>query len=169
MATPRPRWPTGKVEEAEWALGLPCHGGRRPLASPAGLGAGAGSCCGGAGEVATAAGTTAASVPASPSVPSTSASAPSGSIRAQASFARNSRTTSCLLSRPRLTFYLVAKTEEEMQVWVHSISQVCNLSHLEDSTSKSQLGVGGWGAEARCWPQVWGWGELGGWPRLRRA
>ncbi|XP_049980904.1 GRB2-associated-binding protein 3 isoform X2 [Alexandromys fortis] len=30
------------------------------------------------------------------------------------------------------TFYLVAKTEEEMQVWVHSISQVCNLSHLED-------------------------------------
>ncbi|XP_040600740.1 GRB2-associated-binding protein 3 isoform X2 [Mesocricetus auratus] len=32
------------------------------------------------------------------------------------------------------TFYLVAKTEEEMQVWVHSISQVCNLSHLEDGT-----------------------------------
>ncbi|KAM4818767.1 GRB2-associated-binding protein 3 isoform 2-T2 [Thomomys bottae] len=31
------------------------------------------------------------------------------------------------------TFYLVAKTEEEMQVWVHSISQVCNLSHLEGS------------------------------------
>ncbi|XP_027625131.1 GRB2-associated-binding protein 3 isoform X2 [Tupaia chinensis] len=31
------------------------------------------------------------------------------------------------------TFYLVAKTEEEMQVWVHSISQVCNLGHLEDS------------------------------------
>ncbi|XP_006876895.1 PREDICTED: GRB2-associated-binding protein 3 isoform X2 [Chrysochloris asiatica] len=30
------------------------------------------------------------------------------------------------------TFYLVAKTEEEMQVWVHSISQVCNLCHLED-------------------------------------
>ncbi|XP_073918721.1 GRB2-associated-binding protein 3 isoform X2 [Castor canadensis] len=30
------------------------------------------------------------------------------------------------------TFYLVAKTEEEMQVWVRSISQVCNLSHLED-------------------------------------
>ncbi|XP_061264906.1 GRB2-associated-binding protein 3 isoform X3 [Bos javanicus] len=30
------------------------------------------------------------------------------------------------------TFYLVAKTEEEMQVWVHSISQVCNLGHLED-------------------------------------
>ncbi|EHB14995.1 GRB2-associated-binding protein 3 [Heterocephalus glaber] len=29
------------------------------------------------------------------------------------------------------TFYLVAKTEEEMQVWVHSISQVCNLGHLE--------------------------------------
>ncbi|XP_069320039.1 GRB2-associated-binding protein 3 isoform X1 [Eulemur rufifrons] len=35
------------------------------------------------------------------------------------------------------TFYLVAKTEEEMQVWVHSISQVCNLGHLEDSTADS--------------------------------
>ncbi|XP_062940461.1 GRB2-associated-binding protein 3 isoform X2 [Cynocephalus volans] len=31
------------------------------------------------------------------------------------------------------TFYLVAKTEEEMQVWVHSISQVCNLGHLGDN------------------------------------
>ncbi|XP_023972576.1 GRB2-associated-binding protein 3 isoform X2 [Physeter macrocephalus] len=30
------------------------------------------------------------------------------------------------------TFYLVAKTEEEMQVWVHSISQVCNFGHLDD-------------------------------------
>ncbi|KAF6390019.1 GRB2 associated binding protein 3 [Rhinolophus ferrumequinum] len=30
------------------------------------------------------------------------------------------------------TFYLVAKTEEEMHVWVHSISQVCNLGNLED-------------------------------------
>ncbi|KAL1766425.1 GRB2-associated-binding protein 3 isoform X1, partial [Sigmodon hispidus] len=30
------------------------------------------------------------------------------------------------------TFYLVAKTEEEMHVWVHSISQVCNLNRLED-------------------------------------
>lgn len=35
------------------------------------------------------------------------------------------------------TFYLVAKTEEEMQVWVHSISQVCNLGHLEDGAGKS--------------------------------
>ncbi|XP_069895555.1 GRB2-associated-binding protein 3 isoform X1 [Dipodomys merriami] len=35
------------------------------------------------------------------------------------------------------TFYLVAKTEEEMQVWVHSISQVCNLSHLEGSGADS--------------------------------
>nr|XP_044997025.1 GRB2-associated-binding protein 3 isoform X1 [Jaculus jaculus] len=35
------------------------------------------------------------------------------------------------------TFYLVAKTEEEMQVWVHSISQVCNLSHLEDGAADS--------------------------------
>ncbi|KAJ1057854.1 hypothetical protein K5549_013636 [Capra hircus] len=38
------------------------------------------------------------------------------------------------------TFYLVAKTEEEMQVWVHSISQVCNLSHLEDSTDSMESG-----------------------------
>ncbi|KAB1252684.1 GRB2-associated-binding protein 3, partial [Camelus dromedarius] len=29
-------------------------------------------------------------------------------------------------------FYLVAKTEEEMQLWVRSISQVCNLGHVED-------------------------------------
>ncbi|XP_069320040.1 GRB2-associated-binding protein 3 isoform X2 [Eulemur rufifrons] len=36
------------------------------------------------------------------------------------------------------TFYLVAKTEEEMQVWVHSISQVCNLGHLEDSTDSME-------------------------------
>ncbi|XP_060230755.1 GRB2-associated-binding protein 3 [Meriones unguiculatus] len=35
------------------------------------------------------------------------------------------------------TFYLVAKTEEEMQVWVHSISQVCNFSHLEDGAADS--------------------------------
>ncbi|XP_058148369.1 GRB2-associated-binding protein 3 isoform X3 [Dasypus novemcinctus] len=35
------------------------------------------------------------------------------------------------------TFYLVAKTEEEMQVWVHSISQICNFGHLEDSTADS--------------------------------
>ncbi|XP_045394222.1 GRB2-associated-binding protein 3 isoform X2 [Lemur catta] len=36
------------------------------------------------------------------------------------------------------TFYLVAKTEEEMQVWVHSISQVCNLGHLEDSADSME-------------------------------
>ncbi|XP_019483162.1 PREDICTED: GRB2-associated-binding protein 3 isoform X1 [Hipposideros armiger] len=30
------------------------------------------------------------------------------------------------------TFYLVAKTEEEMHVWVRCISKVCNLGHLED-------------------------------------
>ncbi|XP_055984821.1 GRB2-associated-binding protein 3 isoform X1 [Sorex fumeus] len=35
------------------------------------------------------------------------------------------------------TFYLVAKTEEEMQVWVRSISQVCNLGHLQDGTAGS--------------------------------
>ncbi|XP_043753145.1 GRB2-associated-binding protein 3 isoform X2 [Cervus elaphus] len=38
------------------------------------------------------------------------------------------------------TFYLVAKTEEEMQVWVHSISQVCNLGHLEDSADSMESG-----------------------------
>lgn len=38
------------------------------------------------------------------------------------------------------TFYLVAKTEEEMQVWVHSISQVCNLGHLEDGAGESTIG-----------------------------
>ncbi|XP_066058817.1 GRB2-associated-binding protein 3 isoform X3 [Chamaea fasciata] len=32
------------------------------------------------------------------------------------------------------TFYLVAKTEEEMQAWVHNISQICNFGHLEDGT-----------------------------------
>ncbi|XP_049622933.1 GRB2-associated-binding protein 3 [Suncus etruscus] len=32
------------------------------------------------------------------------------------------------------TFYLVAKTEEEMQVWVRSISQVLNLGQLQDGT-----------------------------------
>ncbi|XP_045141499.1 GRB2-associated-binding protein 3 [Echinops telfairi] len=35
------------------------------------------------------------------------------------------------------TFYLVAKTEEEMQVWVHSINQVCNLYNLEDGAAES--------------------------------
>ncbi|XP_024058472.2 GRB2-associated-binding protein 3 isoform X2 [Terrapene carolina triunguis] len=32
------------------------------------------------------------------------------------------------------SFYLVAKTEEEMQIWVHNISQICNFGHLEDGT-----------------------------------
>ncbi|XP_047620446.1 GRB2-associated-binding protein 3 isoform X1 [Phacochoerus africanus] len=36
------------------------------------------------------------------------------------------------------TFYLVAKTEEEMQVWVHSISQVCNLGRLEDRAGSAE-------------------------------
>ncbi|XP_023564240.1 GRB2-associated-binding protein 3 isoform X2 [Octodon degus] len=36
------------------------------------------------------------------------------------------------------TFYLVAKTEEEMQVWVHSISQVCNLGRLEDGADSTE-------------------------------
>ncbi|XP_075395409.1 GRB2-associated-binding protein 3 isoform X2 [Tenrec ecaudatus] len=36
------------------------------------------------------------------------------------------------------TFYLVAKTEEEMQVWVHSINQVCNLYNLEDGAESGE-------------------------------
>ncbi|XP_028570829.1 GRB2-associated-binding protein 3 isoform X1 [Podarcis muralis] len=32
------------------------------------------------------------------------------------------------------TFYLVAKSEEEMQAWVHHITQICNFGHLEDGT-----------------------------------
>lgn len=36
------------------------------------------------------------------------------------------------------TFYLVAKTEEEMQVWVRSISQVLNLGQLQDATGETQ-------------------------------
>ncbi|XP_078544889.1 GRB2-associated-binding protein 3 isoform X1 [Lissotriton helveticus] len=32
------------------------------------------------------------------------------------------------------TFYLVAKTEEEMQNWVLSISRICNFGHLKDGT-----------------------------------
>ncbi|KAJ7310222.1 hypothetical protein JRQ81_007117 [Phrynocephalus forsythii] len=32
------------------------------------------------------------------------------------------------------TFYLVAKSEEEMQEWVNHITQICNFGHLEDGT-----------------------------------
>ncbi|XP_028922792.1 GRB2-associated-binding protein 3 isoform X1 [Ornithorhynchus anatinus] len=32
------------------------------------------------------------------------------------------------------TFYLVAKTEEEMQTWVRHISHICNFGHLDDGT-----------------------------------
>uniref|UniRef100_A0ACB8FXB1 GRB2-associated-binding protein 3 n=1 Tax=Sphaerodactylus townsendi TaxID=933632 RepID=A0ACB8FXB1_9SAUR len=35
------------------------------------------------------------------------------------------------------TFYLVAKSEEEMQVWVRHITQICNFGHLEDGTGKN--------------------------------
>ncbi|KAL8181083.1 UNVERIFIED_CONTAM: GRB2-associated-binding protein 3 [Gekko kuhli] len=35
------------------------------------------------------------------------------------------------------TFYLVAKSEEEMQVWVHHITQICNFGHLEDGTGRN--------------------------------
>lgn len=34
------------------------------------------------------------------------------------------------------TFYLVAKSEEEMQVWVHHITQICNFGHLENGTGR---------------------------------
>ncbi|XP_006736990.1 GRB2-associated-binding protein 3, partial [Leptonychotes weddellii] len=36
------------------------------------------------------------------------------------------------------TFYLVAKTEVEMLVWVYSISQVCNLGQLEDGADSME-------------------------------
>lgn len=61
------------------------------------------------------------------------------------------------------TFYLVAKTEEEMQVWVHSISQVCNLGHLEDSAGKSRLGGGGGELRQSVAPSALGVGGMG-WP-----
>ncbi|EPQ19459.1 GRB2-associated-binding protein 3 [Myotis brandtii] len=58
------------------------------------------------------------------------------------------------------TFYLVAKTEEEMQVWVHSISQVCNLGHLEDGAEKKGEGElettmrENHGSAASCTPHI---------------
>ena len=39
------------------------------------------------------------------------------------------------------TYYLVAKTEVEMLVWIHSISEVCNLVNVEDGTGESRVGV----------------------------
>ncbi|KAK2501306.1 hypothetical protein MC885_008638, partial [Smutsia gigantea] len=36
------------------------------------------------------------------------------------------------------TFYLVAKTEVEMQVWVYNITQVCNLGHLEGGADSTE-------------------------------
>lgn len=39
------------------------------------------------------------------------------------------------------TFYLVAKTEVEMQAWVYSISQVCNFGQLDDGAGENRAGV----------------------------
>uniref|UniRef100_H3B9R7 GRB2 associated binding protein 3 n=1 Tax=Latimeria chalumnae TaxID=7897 RepID=H3B9R7_LATCH len=36
------------------------------------------------------------------------------------------------------TFYLVAKTEEEMQTWVNNISQICNFGPMDDRTDSSE-------------------------------
>ncbi|XP_056665508.1 GRB2-associated-binding protein 3 isoform X2 [Monodelphis domestica] len=36
------------------------------------------------------------------------------------------------------TFYLVAKTEEEMHVWVHNISQICNFGQGTNSTDSAE-------------------------------
>ncbi|XP_023376423.1 GRB2-associated-binding protein 3 [Pteropus vampyrus] len=36
------------------------------------------------------------------------------------------------------TYYLVAKTEVEMLVWIHSISEVCNLVNVEDGTDSAE-------------------------------
>ncbi|TRZ05619.1 hypothetical protein HGM15179_021488 [Zosterops borbonicus] len=61
------------------------------------------------------------------------------------------------------TFYLVAKTEEEMQAWVHNISQICNFGHLEDGTEPSfPSPVGSMamkGIERMLGPSVWGRGD----------
>ena len=135
-------------------------------------GAGAGSCCGGADWVATATcwSTTAASVPASPSAPLTSASAPSGSMWAQALFARNSRTTSCSLSRPRLAH----------SIWWPRRRRRCRcgcIASVRSATSatwrtvqvRADLGgeAGSWG---KVWPQVlWVLGEWGGQARALPA
>ncbi|MBN3301370.1 GAB3 protein, partial [Amia calva] len=37
------------------------------------------------------------------------------------------------------TFYLVAKTEEEMNNWVHNISQICHFGPLDDTASVDSL------------------------------
>ncbi|XP_020831335.1 GRB2-associated-binding protein 3 isoform X2 [Phascolarctos cinereus] len=36
------------------------------------------------------------------------------------------------------TFYLVAKTEEEMHIWVHNISQICNFGHGTNSADSAE-------------------------------
>lgn len=36
------------------------------------------------------------------------------------------------------TFYLVAKTEEEMHIWVRNISQICNFGHGTNSTDSAE-------------------------------
>ncbi|XP_051823707.1 GRB2-associated-binding protein 3 isoform X2 [Antechinus flavipes] len=36
------------------------------------------------------------------------------------------------------TFYLVAKTEEEMHIWVHNISQICNFAHGTNNTDSAE-------------------------------
>ncbi|XP_044538856.1 GRB2-associated-binding protein 3 [Gracilinanus agilis] len=36
------------------------------------------------------------------------------------------------------TFYLVAKTEEEMHIWVHNISQICNFGQGTNSTDSAE-------------------------------
>ncbi|XP_047572082.1 GRB2-associated-binding protein 3 isoform X2 [Lutra lutra] len=54
------------------------------------------------------------------------------------------------------TFYLVAKTEVEMLVWVYSISQVCNLGQLEEGADAA----GGWVSECCSRPSPLTWATL---------
>lgn len=148
---PPPRWPTGKVEEAECAPGLPITGANVHLPLPQAwrrrwfvLRRGRLS---GDRDVLEYYRSQRASKPIRTIDLSECAvwkHAGPGFVRKefQNHFVFIVKTTS-------RTFYLVAKTEEEMQVWVHSISQVCNLGHLEDRGGKSQLRVGSRGAEAK--------------------
>lgn len=54
------------------------------------------------------------------------------------------------------TFYLVAKTEEEMQIWVHNISQICNFGHLEDGTGRIMIMlILGFGRMTCVWSPPW--------------
>lgn len=58
------------------------------------------------------------------------------------------------------TFYLVAKTEEEMQIWVRNISQICNFGHLEDGTGRTMLVLGAGGCRGFGLFHSIAWGKM---------